>query len=225
MTMTGVRSLAGKALVMGALGLGALGSAQATLVVGVWDPVYDAVNFPNLGWRGTIQADVPAACLAQGGPADYATVGLCSPTTILDAKIEFYDTTAISPEPTLETLDFTAALPGVTNVGILSPGVLIGLRTGTSSAVTASVTTLAQYLGVFADFTLDLDFTLGGPSVTLAWSIDPNVCLANALPAASCSGVNQVEPTITYFVPEPVGLALAGTGLLALATVRRRRRG
>lgn len=205
-----IRKLAGKALLAGALGLSALGSAQATLVVGVWDPVYDAVNFPNLGWRGKVIVDAPPACLAQLGPVISSTaLAPCNPATIIQAKVELYDTTQFG-EPTLEVLDFTSAFLGVTDIGIASPGVILGIATGPSSPVSSTIN-LAKYLGVSADFVLDFDVTLLGPDITLSWS------------TPGFSGVNQIKPEILYFVPEPAGLALAGLALTAMGWTRRRR--
>ena len=226
MAVSKIRKLASKVLMAGALGLGALGSAQATLVVGVWDPAYGA-PFTNLGWRGFITADVPAACLAQPGPLVYPAsnpLDLCFPTTIVQAKVEFYDDSTVL-KPTIESLYFTSELPAVTAVGVQPPGNILGLETGISSPVTASVTSLAQFLGVFADFTLDLDVSASGPNVVLRWSVDPSVCTNNALPVGDCEGVNQSEAKVLYFVPEPTGVALAGFALMSLALVRLRRRG
>lgn len=226
MVMTSIRKLAGKALMAGAIGLSALGSAQATLVVGVWDPAYGA-PFAGLGWRGFVTADVPAACLAQPGPLVYPASNIldtCFPTTIVQATIQFYDDNTVL-KPTVESLSFTTALPAVTAVGVTPTGTILGLETGISSSVTASVTSLAQFLGVFADFTLDLDVTAGGPNVTLRWSVNPSVCALASLPASNCLGQNQSEAKVLYYVPEPAGLALAGAALLSLALLRRRRRG
>ena len=59
-----------RALALATLGLAAQ-TAQASYVVGVWDPTYGP-PFTDLGWRGTVTVDVPAACLNQPGPAGYA---------------------------------------------------------------------------------------------------------------------------------------------------------
>src|SRR4029453_15640182 len=43
--------------------LGSVGTAQAALYTGKWDPAYGAI-FPNLGWEASAVFDVPAPCLA-----------------------------------------------------------------------------------------------------------------------------------------------------------------
>ena len=214
MLVSKIRSLASKAVVMGALGLSALTSAQATIVVGVWDPAYDPGLFPDLGWRGYVTVSVQPACLAQLGPVISSTaLAPCTGTTLLEAKVQLYQISQVG-QPTLETLDFTSAfVGGVTDIGIQSPGVILGVNTGISSAVASSIN-LAKYLGDSADFTLDLDVTLGGPNITMSWST-----------ISVSGGDNQITPTLTYFVPEPTGLALAAGALLALGWTRRRRQG
>lgn len=215
MVFAQVRCLASKALVVGSLGLSAMGSAEATLVVGEWDPQFDPVGFGDLGWSGKLELNVPSACLNQvGPPALYSTlVAPCSGTTILSATVVLYDIDF--PLVPLETLDFTPAfLPNaVTTVGLQAPGNVIGVDTTSSSPILSTIA-LAKYLGVTqASFSLDFDVTLLGPSVQMNWT------------AGLFSGSNVIEPIITYSVPEPFGAVLSGTALLALALTRRRRPG
>lgn len=209
-----------RTLALATLGLAAQAS-HATYVVGNWDPTYGA-PFTNLGWRGTVKVDVPAACLAQPGPAGYAVAGLCAPVTVLDAKVFFYDTTDFL-QTTIETIDFTPSL-NVTSIGLQSPGVPLGLQ-ATTLPVLADESTLAQFAATYASFSLELDFTLGGgPTARLFWSVNPTLC--GAIPA-NCSGVNSADfpPEVTYsVVPEPASLALAGLALLALLAGRVARR-
>lgn len=204
-----------------ALAAAAAGPAQAVYVVGSWDPTF-GFPFTNLGWRGTVKADVPAACLAQvGPPATYPTTGICSPTVVTAATVEFYDINDFS-QTTIETLDFTSALT-LNSILLQAPGVVDGFLAAPSSGVVADESLLAQHLGSYATFRLELDVTvLDGPIARLYWNVDPLLCDGNG---ETCSGVNNAAfpAKITYVVPEPPVLALSGLALLAIGALRRRR--
>jgi hypothetical protein len=213
-----IRSLANRVLVVGALGLAALGSAQATIVVGEWDPAYDPVNFPNLGWRGKIVVDVPPTCLTQP-TFIYSTVsGPCSFSPGLLAQVELYNLSM--PGITLQTLDFTPAyIYGADAVAIASPGVVAGFDLPLSGQIAS---TIAEALigGEQAIFTLDLNFTsfLTGQEIILSWFTPLGQ-------GGTAADINKIVPeNITFtVVPEPAGLLLAASALLALGWTRRRR--
>lgn len=222
MHCSSLRSTLARALGALILTFAACGPAQAIYVVGKWDPAYGP-PFTNLGWRGEVRIDIPAACLAQPGPAGYPVAGLCAPVTVVDATVEFYDTTDLS-QTTIETLDFAASLV-VTDIGLAAPGVPLGII-ATSGPVSADETPLAQFEGVFAAFELALDFTLlDGPSASLSWSVDPAICDANPyLEPDDCSGVNSEAPVVSFsVVAEPGSLVLAGVAIGGLLLAGRRR--
>lgn len=196
--------------------------SHAIYVVGKWDPAYGS-PFTNLGWRGEVKVDVPAACLAQPGPAGYPVAGLCAPVTVVDATVEFYDTTDLL-QATIETLDFTASLV-VTDVGLAASGVPLGII-ASSGPVLADETALSMFEGVYAAFVLALDFTLDdGPSASLSWSVDASICDASPyLEPEDCSGVNSEAPVVSFsVVPEPGSLVLAGVAIGGLLLSGRRR--
>ena len=221
MLVSKIRSLASKAVVMGALGLSALTSAQATIVVGVWDPAYDPINFPNLGWRGKIVVDVPPACLAQP-TGIYTTIsGPCSFSPVLEAKVELYNINTPG-EPTLQVLDFTPVyIYGADSVAIASPGVIAGFDLPLSGQI-ASTIAEAEIGLEQAIFTLDLNFNsfMTGQEITLSWFTPLGQ-------GGTAADVNKIAPkNITFtVVPEPAGMLLAGSALLALGWTRRRRQG
>jgi len=84
------------------LGLGAVGSSQAILITGAWDPVYGAPfdQGPEvLGWRGTVTFDVPDACVVAG----LVTTTTCAGMRLEEAQVVFYD---VATDATVDTLDY-----------------------------------------------------------------------------------------------------------------------
>lgn len=219
MAVSVLRKVFTQSLATLALAAAAVGPAQAVYVVGSWDPTFGS-PFTYLGWRGVVKADVPAACLAQTS-GTYPLTGLCSPTPIISATVEFYNTTDFS-QTTIETLDFTSALT-LNSVVLQGPGMVDGFLAPPSSGVVADESLLAQFAGVFATFRLELTSTfVDGPIARLYWNVDPLLCGGDA---AACSGVNSADfpAKVTYVVPEPTSSALAGLALLAIGAARRRR--
>lgn len=83
---------------------GGVTPAQATLVVGSWDPAYGAA-FPQLGWRGTATFYIADSCHTSGGTLLAVFDCPLADLQVRNAKVEFYN--LADPGTTLQTLDFS----------------------------------------------------------------------------------------------------------------------
>ena len=217
----------GRFLALAGLALGALAPARADYVSGNWDPAFGAPFAANLGWRGSILADIPADCSEL--PLGIRTIGLpnCStPWTTVNAKVEFYDTNA--PTATLQTLDFsTTIVIDEINVGLdlnLQP-VINGL--GSADPSTTVVVTSGAALNGFGVATgtfwaLAFDIVAGETVASLYWTSDTQNCFngpfcfegRNSLDAPAIVAVRELPE------PAPLALALLGLGVM-LRRIRR----
>lgn len=191
-----------------------MGTAQAVVYRGSWDPAYGSA-LPNLGWRGEALFDIPTLCLGQIDGL-YANSGICSPEKILSGKVEFYN--LANPGATLETLTFDSSNIEVT----------IFMRV-----------TNHQLTGVVGGFVLPeesfipLTDTIPGASHSIFWLgfQDSQARLANCqytyFPICSVNTPTSDSKAILNFAPVPEAdgyvLALAGLGVVGAAMTRRRR--
>lgn len=194
----------------------AVGSAQAVVYRGSWDPAYGSA-LPDLGWRGEAFFDIPTACLSQADGL-YANFGVCSPEKILSGKVEFYSLSDTN-KTTLETLNFDASNFDLTFQMRVTDHKLAGV-VGGFILPEESFISLTDTMGLSHSI-----FWLGFQ--------DNKVRLANCQYQSfnfGCSVDKPVSSSDTPFlnltpVPEADGyvLALAGVGVLGVAMNRRRR--
>lgn len=210
-----------------AVAFGALGPAQAEYVGGVWDPEFGS-PFANLGWRGSILADVPADCSElPAGIRQLPTPGCSVPWVTVNATVEFFDIN--TPAVVVETLDFTASV-SVTLLNVNGLGVIDGLGSddpSTLNVVVAPGTGLSAFgVPVGTAWALKFEFVSGATVASLYWTSDFQQCFNSDL--FCFEGRNSVDlpaqVTVTE-VPEPasVGLSLLAMGLLGRRLRQRAR--
>ena len=84
MLMNRAKSLLSVVLLGGAATLGSIGSAQAAIYTGNWDPAYGGI-FPELGWKASAIFDVPDACAAIGTGSNIPTSAAPAPASTSSA--------------------------------------------------------------------------------------------------------------------------------------------
>lgn len=199
-----------------ALGLcvGLLGSAQAGLVSGTWDPAFGGTVLPNLSWRASFNALIPNSCsaLADG---DYLTTNpACDASSISFQQIRLYlfDTnTAPSGYFELGPFAWNVASVRVKNQQI------IGINTGSSPVNELTYSAFCDTPGPsgcvhFTYFSnppsalgnlFDLQFTLNGAKLTClhcrdSFSNMPPPPTNFDLPNIDSSTDNLVQFLVTY---------------------------
>jgi len=197
--------------------LGSIGTAQAALYTGRWDPDYGSI-FPNLGWEASALFDVPDACLAAGNGNNIPVSGSCAGFDVLSAKVDLYN--VASPATILQSfaLDPDVIVNGINIAG----GQLTGIDTGFFDyfVPTLSIAGSGEY-----SFSLIL---FGGNMAQLIYAkpIATSPVCAYLVTGASCGDSdNAATGVFAPAIPEPetYALMLAGMGAVAFAARRRRR--
>lgn len=195
-----VKSVLGAMVVIAGL-LGAVGSAQAGIVTGDFDPPFTAPLSPNQ-WNGKATFLIPnntCFSLAAGPHAGGACAG-----TVLGATVYFYDGSNVLQE----TLSFSWTSDAITSVlisGLAAPNEVAGVTTGFSDVQSSS------YF-YYWDFRLEFDSSLGAVLEG-----------TNTVCEFSCTQLFYADKT-AYETPEPDSMLLMLAALAGVFGVSRRRR-
>jgi hypothetical protein len=200
---------------VGLMGIfGAVGSAQAAVYAGHWDPDFGNAPFANVSWSATAEFSIPDACLGDG------TYTSCAGFDVLSGSVTFSEINNPTNVP-----DETDALP---------PGFLL-------TSFTIADGMLTGVNGQFNQVTPGASFAGGGAySFTLSLFDETDASLSYVTPAhgpAVCGGpdtacgvsANAAALVGGAFVlispvPEPGTYALMFAGLGVMGFMARRRK-
>jgi len=196
---------------------GSMGSAQAALYTGMYDPDYGTI-FPNMGWQATAVFDVPDACLAMGSGNNIPISGNCASFSVLSAEVDLYN--VASPSTILQSFDLDTNV--IVNGINIAGSQLTGIDTGFFDFFVPTLSIAGS-----GDYSFSL-ILYGGNKAQLIYA-DPAAtspgCAFLPVNGTSC-GISDTAATGVFApIPEPetYALMLAGLGAIAFAARRRRR--
>jgi len=212
-----------------------LGPANAAVYTGNWDPAY-GTPFPNLGWRGEATFVIPDIC---GTPATLS-VFACPGMALLDATVEFYDTTVAGPAPALATLLWPVAAGPNPPAPLFQATFLGGMLNSVQSGYLGPGLVPASSFAGIDNYEFHLEFLPTGARLTHYQSgLESSLSVQQCAMAAEgteyekyCgfSNSNGEGERMTFAlatvaaVPEPQSYALMLSGLVAAGIASRRRR-
>lgn len=187
---------------------GSVGSAQAAVYHGVFDPDFGGI-FAGLDWSGSIYFDIPDSCLASASAN--TTIG-CPGATLDVATVAFNGIGS-------ESLDFTSEAAGsILGVTFGATGEVSGINTSFIGSVLSTSLSNNKYFNLL----------FSGSTVLLSYMSNANDSPGCAfIPGSNC-GFSTTLPghgmTVTL-VPEPstYALLLAGLGVVGFLARGRRR--
>jgi len=199
------KAFAGLAVSLAAA-MGSIGSAQAAVYHGVFDPDFGGA-LTGLDWSGSILFSVPDSCLASA--AANATIG-CPGATLDSATVTF---TGLGNE----TLDFSDDLLGaILGITFDSNGQVSGINTSFIGAVLSTTLPTNEFFNlVFSGSTVLLSYMPGANDSPGCAFYNPSCGFSTTVPGHGM--------TVTL-VPEPSTYALLLAGLCAVVFVTGRRR-
>jgi len=187
---------------------GSVGSAQAAVYHGVFDPDFGGI-FAGLDWSGSVFFDIPDSCLAS--PAANSTIG-CPGATLDSAIVTFNGIGG-------ETLDFSSETAGaILGITFGATGEVSGINTSFISSVLSTSLSPNKYFNLL----------FSGSTVLLSYMSNASDSPGCAFIPGSGCGFSTTLPghgmTVTL-VPEPstYALLLAGLGVVGFLARGRRR--
>ncbi|MBC7735016.1 MAG: PEP-CTERM sorting domain-containing protein [Bacteriovorax sp.] len=196
--------------------------AQATVYRGTYDPSYGG-PFPDLGWKATVDFNVPNTCLGQAD-GNYAVTGNCAGFSVLSAEVDFYNSTIDSNPQTSPVLESFMLSPSVIVNGVtIAGGQLAGVGTGFFNYFVP----VGGSLSIAGNGADSFSLILFGSSAQLVYAYPvptTPICASIPIPDTVCGFSAEAPVGVFAPIPEPETYALMLAGLGALGFVARRRR-